>query len=90
MIGATSKGPFLSPLRLGAHPVSARRDPDAALLERLLAAGPVSEMTLAPELDGALELIDLAARPRRRRVVRPLRRDRGGGRAARSTAAPRR
>ena len=38
---------------------SARRDPDAALLERLLAAGPVSEMTLAPELDGALELIDL-------------------------------
>ena len=59
VIGAHLEGPFLSPLRLGAHPVDARRDPDAALLERLLAAGPVSEMTLAPELAGALELIDL-------------------------------
>jgi N-acetylglucosamine-6-phosphate deacetylase len=59
IIGAHLEGPFLSPLRLGAHPLGARRDPDAALLERLLAAGPVSEMTLAPELDGALELVDL-------------------------------
>jgi N-acetylglucosamine-6-phosphate deacetylase len=59
VIGAHLEGPFLSPLRLGAHPVESRRDPDAALLERLLGAGPVSEMTLAPELDGALELIDL-------------------------------
>ena len=59
VIGMHLEGPFLSPLRLGAHPVTARRDPDPALLERLLAAGPVSEMTLAPELDGALELIDL-------------------------------
>jgi len=59
VIGAHLEGPFLSPRRLGAHPIAARRDPDPALLERLLAAGPVSEMTLAPELDGALELIDL-------------------------------
>ena len=59
VIGAHLEGPFLSPLRLGAHPLSARREPDIALLDRLLAAGPVSEMTLAPELDGALELIDL-------------------------------
>ena len=51
VIGVHLEGPFLSPLRLGAHPVTARRDPDAALLERLLAAGPVSEMTLAPELE---------------------------------------
>ena len=36
-----------------------RRDPDPALLERLLAAGPVALMTLAPELTGALELVDL-------------------------------
>ena len=37
-----SKGPFLSPARLGTHPAGARRDPDAALLERLLVvrAGP--------------------------------------------------
>ena len=58
IVGAHLEGPFLSPLRLGAHPVAARREPDVALLERLLDAGPVSEMTLAPELDGALELID--------------------------------
>jgi N-acetylglucosamine-6-phosphate deacetylase len=61
VIGAHLEGPFLSPRRLGAHSADARRDPDPALLERLLAAGPVSEMTLAPELDGALELIDLLA-----------------------------
>lgn len=59
VLGAHLEGPFLSPLRLGAHPVTARRDPDPELLERLLAAGPVSEMTLAPELHGALELIDV-------------------------------
>ena len=59
VIGAHLEGPFLAPQRLGAHPASARRDPDRALLERLLAAGPVSHVTLAPELDGALELIEL-------------------------------
>ena len=59
MLGVHLEGPFLSSERLGAHPASARRDPDAALLERLLAAGPVGCVTLAPELDGALELIDL-------------------------------
>src|SRR5206468_2066475 len=41
------------------HPPSARRDPDIALLERLLAAGPVRLMTLAPELPGADALIEL-------------------------------
>ena len=59
VIGTHLEGPFLSPLRLGVHPIAARRDPDADLLRRLLDAGPVSEMTLAPELDGALELIDV-------------------------------
>lgn len=58
VIGAHIEGPFLSPLRMGAHDARARRDPDVELLRRLLAAGPVSTMTLAPELDGALELID--------------------------------
>jgi N-acetylglucosamine-6-phosphate deacetylase len=59
LIGVHLEGPFLSPHRLGAHPVESRRDPDPQLLERLLAAGPVSAMTVAPELDGALELIDV-------------------------------
>src|SRR3954462_12454034 len=37
---------------------SARSDPDLALLDRLLDAGPVRLMTLAPELQGADALID--------------------------------
>lgn len=59
ILGAHLEGPFLAPGRLGVHPPDARRDPDPALLERLLAAGPVAQMTLAPELPGALELVDL-------------------------------
>jgi N-acetylglucosamine-6-phosphate deacetylase len=59
ILGVHLEGPFLSPLRLGTHGLAARRDPDSALLERLLEAGPVRMMTLAPELPGALELIDL-------------------------------
>jgi N-acetylglucosamine-6-phosphate deacetylase len=52
------EGPFISPSRLGMHGAEGRRDPDLALLERLLAAGPVGHMTLAPELPGALDVID--------------------------------
>ena len=59
ILGVHLEGPFLSPNRLGAHPAAARQDPDRDLLERLLAAGPVSHVTLAPELPGALELVDL-------------------------------
>lgn len=55
--GVHLEGPFLSPQRLGIHPESARRSPDVPLLERLLAAGPVRLVTLAPELPGADELI---------------------------------
>ena len=57
MIGAHLEGPFISAERLGAHSAAARRDPDAALLKRLLVAGPVRLVTLAPELPGAHELI---------------------------------
>jgi N-acetylglucosamine-6-phosphate deacetylase len=59
VLGAHLEGPFISPDALGAHPASAQRDPDRDLLERLLAAGPVAHVTLAPELPGALELIDV-------------------------------
>jgi len=58
ILGMHLEGPFLSPNRLGTHEASSRRDPDAALLERLLDAGPVRLMTLAPELAGAEQLID--------------------------------
>jgi N-acetylglucosamine-6-phosphate deacetylase len=57
VIGAHIEGPFLSPDRLGTHPREHRRDPDLALLDRLLDAGRVTEYTLAPELPGADELI---------------------------------
>src|SRR3954469_2464203 len=58
VLGMHLEGPFLSPIRLGTHEASSRRDPDPALLERLLDAGPVRLMTLAPELVGAELLID--------------------------------
>ena len=58
ILGLHLEGPFLSPNRLGTHEASARRDPDPAMLDRLLAAGPVRLMTLAPELPGAELLID--------------------------------
>src|SRR6476661_7196073 len=58
ILGMHLEGPFLSPNRLGTHEASARRDPDLAMLDRLLAAGPVRLMTLAPELPGAEALID--------------------------------
>ncbi len=59
ILGVHLEGPFLSSARLGTHPPSARRDPDPELLERLLGAGPVRLVTLAPELPGAAPLIEL-------------------------------
>ena len=62
ILGIHLEGPFLAAGRLGTHPPLARRDPDPSLLERLLASGRISLMTLAPELEGADELIDLLLR----------------------------
>lgn len=59
VLGVHLEGPFLAGDRLGTHPPLGRRDPNVALLETLLEAGPVRVMTLAPELPGALELIDI-------------------------------
>ena len=59
ILGAHLEGPFISAGRLGTHPPASRRDPDLELLDRLLGAGPVRLLTLAPELPGALGLIDL-------------------------------
>ena len=58
ILGAHLEGPFLSALRLGIHPAEARRNPDVELLERLLEAGPVRLVTLAPELPGAAKVIE--------------------------------
>jgi N-acetylglucosamine-6-phosphate deacetylase len=64
--GVHLEGPFLSPLRKGAHRAEWLQRPDRAVVDRWLAAGPVKIMTLAPELDGALALIEHL---RRRGVV---------------------
>jgi N-acetylglucosamine-6-phosphate deacetylase len=57
LLGAHLEGPFLAPTRIGTHPAEHRRDPDPALLARLLAAGRVDVVTLAPELPGADGLV---------------------------------
>jgi N-acetylglucosamine-6-phosphate deacetylase len=58
ILGAHVEGPFLSPDRPGTHPLEHLRAPDVALLDRLLDAGPVTQMTLAPELPGADALVE--------------------------------
>jgi N-acetylglucosamine-6-phosphate deacetylase len=57
IVGAHLEGPFLSPRRLGVHAAESMA-PDLEILEALLARGPVTQVTLAPELPGAFELID--------------------------------
>jgi N-acetylglucosamine-6-phosphate deacetylase len=57
ILGVHLEGPFLSPQRPGTHPVELLRDPDTTLMRRLLAAGPVTQVTLAPELPGALDVV---------------------------------
>ena len=60
LLGVHLEGPFLSPRWPGAHSPDHLREPDPALLAQLLAAGPVTALTIAPELPGAVELIALA------------------------------
>jgi len=61
LLGIHLEGPFISPKdgARGAHPKEATRPPDRSLTARLieLAENQVSIMTLAPELEGAIELI---------------------------------
>jgi N-acetylglucosamine-6-phosphate deacetylase len=60
VVGIHLEGPFLSPARSGAQDRAALRDPDVAVLEDLLAAGGglVRSVTIAPELPGAIGLIE--------------------------------
>jgi N-acetylglucosamine-6-phosphate deacetylase len=57
MLGAHLEGPFLSPEWPGAHPPEHVRAPDLLLVDELRALGPVTMMTLAPELPRGLELV---------------------------------
>jgi N-acetylglucosamine-6-phosphate deacetylase len=62
LLGIHFEGPFISPARRGVHPPEWIAPPSPQLLDRLLTAagGAARILTLAPELDGALELVDRA------------------------------
>jgi len=62
VLGVHLEGPFLSSKWPGAHDPSNLREPDAQLADRLCRAGPVTTVTLAPELDGGLELVQRLVR----------------------------
>ncbi|MFC7926739.1 N-acetylglucosamine-6-phosphate deacetylase [Microbacterium laevaniformans] len=59
ILGSHLEGPFLDPGHKGAHTLSLLRPPDAAAVGRLLEAGrgTVRQVTLAPELPGALAAV---------------------------------
>jgi len=59
LLGVHLEGPFLSPERAGTHAPDRLIVPDLGLIARFVATGPVTMVTLAPELDGALEAIAL-------------------------------
>jgi N-acetylglucosamine-6-phosphate deacetylase len=61
IVGVHLEGPFLSPDWPGAHDPAHLIPPDLRLAESLLDAGPVTTMTVAPELPGGLELVELLA-----------------------------
>ena len=59
-LGLHVEGPFISPRRLGAHDPAWRRDPDLDEIRSWLRDG-VRMLTLAPELPGGLEAIEVIA-----------------------------
>jgi N-acetylglucosamine-6-phosphate deacetylase len=61
-LGAHIEGPYLNLSKKGCHLAEYVRDPDEAEWSRMLAAGPVSAMTLAPELPGARPLVEALRR----------------------------
>jgi N-acetylglucosamine-6-phosphate deacetylase len=60
--GIHLEGPYISPVRRGAHDPAVLRDPSLDELDRLLEAshGAIRMITLAPELPGALPFIEKA------------------------------
>ncbi|WP_327068330.1 N-acetylglucosamine-6-phosphate deacetylase [Kitasatospora sp. NBC_01250] len=63
LAGVHFEGPFISPGRCGAHRPDLLRDPDPALVRKLVdaARGTAKMVTLAPELPGGLESVRLLA-----------------------------
>jgi N-acetylglucosamine-6-phosphate deacetylase len=62
IVGIHLEGPFISLSRRGVHPAGAIAKPSSTLLDRYLeaAGGLVKILTLAPEVPGALELVERA------------------------------
>lgn len=61
VLGSHLEGPFLAPQQRGAHNEAYLRQPQPAEVEELIGAarGTLRQVTLAPELPGALEAIDV-------------------------------
>lgn len=59
LLGIHMEGPFFAPPSRGAHPLACLRAPETGLFDRwqTLAGGNIRILTMAPELDGAAELI---------------------------------
>jgi len=57
VLGFHLEGPFLSQGKIGAHKPENLLPPSPEVAGRLIEAGPVDQITIAPELDGALETI---------------------------------
>ena len=62
ILGIHLEGPFISPARRGVHPQDAIARPSVEIFEKFLKAadGLVKILTLAPEVSGAMELIETA------------------------------
>ena len=57
-LGLHLEGPFLSPHQPGAHPAALLRPPTLAAIEGWTRHGGVAVVTLAPEMPGAIEVIE--------------------------------
>ncbi len=62
MLGLHLEGPFINPEKRGAHPAEHIRPPSTLIFEQLLARSGrrIKLITLAPEVEGGLELIEFA------------------------------
>lgn len=57
IIGTHLEGPFISHLKPGVHPIEHILEPDIKILGNFLRAGKISQVTIAPEISGAIDAI---------------------------------
>jgi N-acetylglucosamine-6-phosphate deacetylase len=62
VLGVHIEGPYLSPKYAGTHDPAQLRSPDVGEASAWLEAGDIESVTLAPELPGALQLIEFLVR----------------------------